>query len=69
MSAAMRDKVAYTVAEAAEATGVSEATIARAVRAGDIRATRPRVDGKPVAKYLIARAELERWASDGAVAP
>lgn len=59
-------KVAYTVAEAAEATGVSERTIARAIKSGDLAARRPRVGGKPVAKDLISRAELERWATGGA---
>lgn len=66
MTAALGAKVAYTVAEAAEATGVSERTIARAIKAGDLRASRPKVGGKAVAKDLIARAELERWATGGA---
>ena len=58
-----KTKITYTVAEAAEATGVSVRTIDRAINSGDLAATRPTVNGRPLAKSLIAAAELQRWAT------
>jgi hypothetical protein len=59
-------KVAYTLAEAAEATGLSRATLHRAIHTTDPRsfpppmwAKRAGTDGR--GKYLIPAKELERW--------
>ncbi|WP_369012395.1 hypothetical protein [Demequina capsici] len=49
---------------AAEATGLSEATIRRAIHAGDLAAAKPRVAGKPIRKDAIMAALLRRWLSD-----
>lgn len=54
-------KLSYNVREAEAATGLSEDTIKRAIRAGDLDTLDPHVEGRPVRGYLIARAELERW--------
>lgn len=62
----MTAPVAYTAKTAAEATGVSVDVIKRAIRAGDIKTSRPRVAGREIAKDLIPAAELERWATEGA---
>lgn len=57
---------AYTVDTAAEATGLSADAIRRAIRAGDLRATRPTIAGKPMARDIIAPADLRAWLSGGA---
>jgi len=57
----MAAKLSYTIPEAADATGLSEITIRRAIRAGDLRANRPKVEGREIAKEVILTAELERW--------
>ncbi len=56
-----KPKLAYSRSEAAEATGYSEATIKRAIMAGDLRESHPQVGGHPSAKGVILSAELERW--------
>lgn len=56
--------VAYTIADAARATSVSVDVIRRAIHAGDLVTTSPRVDGRPIAKTLIPADELTRWALD-----
>lgn len=56
--------IAYDVASAATATGVSQDVIRRAIPAGDIAATSPRVDGRQISKLLIPADELRRWALD-----
>lgn len=61
-------RITYDVASASEATGVSPDVIRRAIRAGDLAATSPRVDGRAISKPLIPAAELERWALDAAQA-
>ncbi len=61
-----KDKLAYTRREAAEALGYEITTINRAVRAGDLRETYPRVNGEPLKKGVILADELRRWASDAA---
>lgn len=55
-------KLAYNAHEAADATGVSVDVIRRAVRSGDLAVVNPKVDGKPIAKWLIPAPELARWA-------
>lgn len=57
----MTTTVAYTVKTAAEATGLSERTIDRAIKSGDLKATRPKVDGRSIAKDVISASELARW--------
>lgn len=59
----MTAPLTYTVHTAAEATGLSVRTIDRAIKAGDLRANRPKVDGQEIAKVVIAAKELERWAT------
>ncbi|MFE5293013.1 hypothetical protein ACFQ8T_12600 [Isoptericola sp. NPDC056618] len=55
----------YSYQTAALATGVSRDVIIRAVRAGDLVVSRPEVDGRPIAKPLIPRAELHAWIERG----
>lgn len=56
-------RLAYDKREAAEACGVSEDTIKKAIAAGHLRAKRSArdSDGDGVGKYLITRAALEAW--------
>lgn len=58
-------KLAYTRREAAEACGVSVDVIDKAIKAGDLRAVRPTIDGRKLATILIRHTELERWLADG----
>lgn len=62
----LKPKLAYSRAEAAEATGYSEATIKRAIEAGDLRESHPLIDGRPSSKGVIVHAELERWVASAA---
>ncbi len=57
----MADRLAYDVAAAAETVGVSADLIRRAIRAGDIKTTSPKVNGKAISKPLIPAEELDRW--------
>lgn len=57
----MTEPIAYTPKTAAEATGYSEDVIKRAIRSGDLKATRPTINGREVAKDSISAAELTRW--------
>lgn len=57
--------VAYDTAGAAAAAGVSVDVIKRALRAGDIEARYPKVDGRTIAKPLIPADELRRWVEAG----
>jgi len=57
----MTAPIAYTPKTAAEATGLSIDVIKRAIRSGDLKATRPLIDGREVAKDSIAPVALERW--------
>lgn len=61
----MATTIAYSRKEAAEAAGVSEDTIKKAIRCGDLISCDPRVDGKSIQKVLILRIELERWLTNG----
>ncbi|GEM_PF-1452884 len=58
------ERITYDIASAAEATGVSIDVIRRAIRAGDLATTSPRINGRKISKPLIPAAELERWALD-----
>lgn len=54
---------AYTVRTAAENTGLSQKSIARAIKSGALRAKRSAVtvDGEPAGSYLILAASLDAW--------
>jgi len=58
------EPITYEVADAARAVGVSPDLIRRAIRAGDLATTSPRIDGRQIAKTLIPVDELRRWALD-----
>lgn len=55
--------VAYSVATAAQATGLSQTRIKAAIHSGALRSKRSSVneDGEPCGKYVIPRQELERF--------
>lgn len=55
--------LAYSKEGAAEATGLSQATIDRAIKSGRLRAKRTSTstDGEPVGKYVILASALEAW--------
>lgn len=59
------ERIAYTVPEAAEAVGMSERTIRDAIKAGDLAALRPRVNGRPIRSVRIDATELQQWLRDG----
>jgi hypothetical protein len=61
----MTAPLAYTVKTAAEATGYSIDVLKRAIRSGDLKATRPKIDGREVARDSIAAADLEVWLTGG----
>lgn len=54
-------KLAYTVPEAAEATGISADLIGKAIRAGDLATASPTVAGRVISKHVIPADELQRW--------
>jgi excisionase family DNA binding protein len=64
LARAVPARKAWTVAEAAAATGFSEKTIRRAIWRGDLQASRlPRVDGRGVLR--ITDRALEAWLERG----
>lgn len=63
----MKIKLAYTVTEAVQATGLSEWTIRGAIGAGHLKARRkPYPDGKPNENgmYLILVDDLQSWLAE-----
>lgn len=56
-------RLSYTVATAAEATGLSKAHITAAIKGGQLAARRSGVnsDGEPAGKYVIFARDLEAW--------
>lgn len=56
--------MAFTINEAAEATGFSADTIRRAVQAGDLPARKPKINGKKVNRLVILASDIEAWLSD-----
>lgn len=56
-------RLSYSLAEAAEATGLSRSHLDRAIRAGDLRTKTTKVNEKdePVGKRLILARELEAY--------
>lgn len=65
MTTAAPTKLAYTRREAAAACGVSVDVIDKAIKAGDLRAVRPTINGRKLATILIRHTELERWLAEG----
>lgn len=59
----MTDPLSYSKAGASDATGVSEQTIDRAIKAGRLRAKRTSEtkDGEPTGKVLIRATDLADW--------
>lgn len=59
----MTIKLSYNVKEAAEATGLSQDTVKRAIRSGDLKAQKSGKDkgGEPVGKYVIQVHHLKDW--------
>lgn len=54
-------KLTYNVAEAAQVSGVSVATLRKAIRSGDLAAFQPQIEGRQIQLQLITATELERW--------
>lgn len=54
-------KLTYNVAEAAQVSGVSVATLRKAIRSGDLAAFQPQIEGRQIQLQLITAEELERW--------
>lgn len=61
-----KDRIAYSLPEAAEATGYSIDVIRRAINAGDLATVAGTINGRQVAKPVIRRADLEAWLTDRA---
>lgn len=57
--------VSFDIPGAALATGYSDDVIRRAIKAGDITARYPRVNGKQLSKPVIQHDELARWIAAG----
>lgn len=55
--------LAYTLATAAEATGLSRKTLDRAIKAGTLRAKRTGLtaDGEPAGSFVILADALQAW--------
>jgi hypothetical protein len=62
----MTAPVSYSLEGAAAATGLSMKTISRAIHAGDLPVTYPRVNGRPLAKPVILAVALQEWVASGA---
>lgn len=60
------DRLSYTVATAADATGLSQDVIRRAIKAGNLAVIYPKVGTRALAKPLIPAAELDAWLRSGA---
>ena len=58
-------RLAYNRRDAAAQVGVSVDVIDKAIKAGDLRAVRPTIDGRKLATILIRHTELERWLAEG----
>lgn len=57
--------VSFSYETASAATGLSVDVLKRAVRTGDLEPRYPIVDGRPIAKPVFERAELERFIAQG----
>lgn len=58
--------LAYSIATATTATGLSKSHLERAIKAGQLRAKKSGVteDGEPCGKYVILAADLEAYLSE-----
>ena len=65
MSALTITPVSFDYDGAAAATGLSRDVIIRAVRAGDLVAHYPEVDGRQIAKPVIDADDLRAWVRRG----
>jgi hypothetical protein len=56
-------KLAYSLLEAADATGLSEDSLKQAIRRGDLKAKRSArsEDGDGVGKYILTASALNAW--------
>lgn len=59
------ERLAYTVEEAAEAIGVSVWTIREAIKAGDLAALSPVVNGRKQRTVRVDADELRAWLRSG----
>lgn len=62
----MTTPIAYSLATAAEATGLSRSHLERAIRTGHLRAKRTTVDadGKPAGKWVIKAEALTAYVDE-----
>ena len=58
-------RLAYNRRDAAAQLGVSVDVIDKAIKAGNLRAVRPKVGDRKLATILIMHTELERWLAEG----
>ena len=58
-------RLAYNRRDAAAQLGVSVDVIDKAIKAGNLRAVRPKVGDRKLATTLIMHTELERWLAEG----
>lgn len=58
----MSELLGYTKKTAAKALGISPDTVGKAITAGDLKASKPTIDGRTVEVLLIRREDLEEWA-------
>ena len=58
--------LAYSIAGAVAATGLSKSHLERAIRTGELRAKKSGrdKDGEPTGKYVILAAELDRYLTE-----
>lgn len=63
---AAADALYLSVPEAARRVDLSESTVWAAIKGGDLAATRPTVNGRPLRSVRIAVAELDAWLRGGA---
>lgn len=55
------ERLSFTRAEAAEATGLTYDVISAAVRSGDLVEVKPEVNGRRLRNGIIRREDLEAW--------
>ena len=58
-------RIAHNRRQAAEVSGLSVDVIDKAIKAGNLRAVRPKVGDRKLATILIMHTELERWLAEG----
>ena len=65
MVTSKKSKVSFNLQEAADSTGYSVDVLRRAIRAGDLATSAPRVNGRTITRRVIKADELERWIESG----